>query len=794
MGDVRVRPASTLFTAAAALLIMLSLGFGLFSTWVLLQYGAKTTELDWQSQRLGDEWYVSNVLAGGSADGLLRAGDRIQAINGERTTSASTLGLMLRSIAGGALYSVRVDRGKGPQEVWLRARSTPDEGFLPARFPLLCASFAFFWAGLSMLARWDRVPARLGFLAAMACSLRMGLCALLPLTSFFQPEELLAYFLFWLPVGLAMPASYHALLAFTDSDNPSPAAWTLCGALYLLWGTSAFSLPVSGSVAAPVAEGVAYIYWNHVVYAPSNEWLAAGFPLLMLVSVAACVVRTVQLLKQYRHGDVHRRLRWLLTAGLLLAFPAASFENAKWLGLEYSGAVTWMSALTAICLAYAMSTRSVTSPAMVVRGVLGAVAPERWFQALDKRWFPDAWSIEQTLRDALEKLKNATPSLEWQPVVAEAIQTAFRPNRFALHDVLRSGEMIEIGDKTSGEPYTRREERLVDRLEAQVIGLLQERNRARAAEAANPQMNPLQMNLLRECPKCGTCYDSTAVRCRFDSEMPVLTLPVEQVIDGKYQLERLLGRGGMGSVYAARDRRLDRRVALKIMLSELFGHEGALKRFEREARAAARLSHPNIIQIFDFGPIGSMGAYQVMELVEGRSWRAELNMQGAIAAEACRDWIVQLLDGIEAAHGAGIIHRDLKPDNLFLVDREGGPPLLKILDFGLAKMNLLDLSREEKLSIGVMTIGTVGYVPPEQLTGGPADQRSDIYAIGRIVMETLTGSLPAECPFGADSPLAEVLNRCTAHHPAQRYANIADLRADLLPAIEGVANAAMANG
>ncbi|MDX1983348.1 MAG: protein kinase [Bryobacteraceae bacterium] len=789
---MRVNPASTFFTASAALLITLSFAFGLFAVWILFQYGAKTTEFDWQAQRLGDEWFVSNVIAGGSADGSLRNGDRIVAINGERTSGASTLGLMLRSVAGGGLYCVKVDRGaalSGIQDVWLRARAHPDGGFLPARFPLLCASFFFFLAGLAMLVRWDRVPARLGFVAATACSLRMGLCALLPLTGFFQPEELCAYYLFWLPVGLAMPASYHALLAFTDREPPSRAAWTLAGALYVLWGTGGFALPINGSIAAPVAEGVAYVYWNHVQYAPTSGLLSVGFPLLMLVSVAACVVRLLQLLRCYREGDVHRRLKWLLTAGLLFAFPAASFENAKWLGFENSGAVTWMSTLTAICLAYAMATKSVTSPAMVVRGLVSALLPDSWFRKLDRRWYPKEWETEEHLRKAIGRLKTIPAEQDWQPVVAEAIQTAFRPVSFALHDVLRSGEMIEIGDKSSAEPYTQREERLVDEIERQVIALLNDRSRTKAAAAA---ASP-QMNLLRECPKCGTCYDSTAVRCRFDSEMPVLTLPVEQVIDGKYQLERLLGRGGMGSVYAARDRRLDRRVALKIMLSELFGHDGALKRFEREARAAARLSHPNVIQIFDFGPVGTMGAYQVMELVEGRSWRTEIALQGGVPVPVCREWIEQLLDGIEAAHGAGIIHRDLKPDNLFLVDREGGPPLVKILDFGLAKMNLLDLSREEKLSIGVMTIGTVGYVPPEQLTGGPADQRSDIYAIGRIVMETLTGSLPVECPFDPDSPLAEVLARCTAHSPSERPSCIAELRAELLPALECVADAAVAN-
>ena len=130
-----------------------------------------------------------------------------------------------------------------------------------------------------------------------------------------------------------------------------------------------------------------------------------------------------------------------------------------------------------------------------------------------------------------------------------------------------------------------------------------------------------QINLLRECPSCGTCFDSGATNCAKCGSELTLTLPVERTIDGKYRLEQLLGKGGMGAVYHATDLRLDRKVAVKIITGKSFGDQAALRRFEREARASAKLNHPNIVSVYDYGQTGAEGAYLVMEFVAGITLR-----------------------------------------------------------------------------------------------------------------------------------------------------------------------------
>src|SRR4029453_11303233 len=137
-------------------------------------------------------------------------------------------------------------------------------------------------------------------------------------------------------------------------------------------------------------------------------------------------------------------------------------------------------------------------------------------------------------------------------------------------------------------------------------------------------------NLLKECPSCGACYDTDATICSTDASEFTLSLPVERTIDGKYRLDRLIGKGGMGAVYQAADLRLQRNVAIKVMLGSMFGDPQALRRFEREARMSARLNHPNIIAVYDYGAVGSEGAYLVLELVAAITLRSEVVQRGKI--------------------------------------------------------------------------------------------------------------------------------------------------------------------
>jgi serine/threonine-protein kinase len=219
-----------------------------------------------------------------------------------------------------------------------------------------------------------------------------------------------------------------------------------------------------------------------------------------------------------------------------------------------------------------------------------------------------------------------------------------------------------------------------------------------------------------------------------------------------------------------------------------------------EAKSAVKLNHPNIISIYDYGVIGSRGAYMVMELLDGVTWRRELERLKRVPPPIACDWADQLLEGVREAHSAGILHRDLKPENVFLAPTPKGGFRVKILDFGLAKATILSMSGDgERLTMADAAVGTFGYMPPEQLAGGKADESSDLYSIGIIMIEALTGLDIFEIPshkeslpttfrdlFGTKAAredldrLSEVLGRSVAIVPRTRYQKAADLHEDLI--------------
>ena len=209
---------------------------------------------------------------------------------------------------------------------------------------------------------------------------------------------------------------------------------------------------------------------------------------------------------------------------------------------------------------------------------------------------------------------------------------------------------------------------------------------------------------------------------------------------GPYTIVAPLGAGGMGEVYRARDARLNRDVAIKIVPPAVAGNAEALARFERESRAVAALSHPNILTIFDVGQSNGH-PYSVMELLEGETLRARI-AHGPLPVRKAVEIAAHIARGLAAAHDKQIAHRDLKPDNVFLTPTGG----VKILDFGLARntSEQSDLTRLESPTMGPATtpgtvLGTVGYMSPEQVRGEPSDHRSDIFALGCVLYEMLTG-------------------------------------------------------
>jgi eukaryotic-like serine/threonine-protein kinase len=226
------------------------------------------------------------------------------------------------------------------------------------------------------------------------------------------------------------------------------------------------------------------------------------------------------------------------------------------------------------------------------------------------------------------------------------------------------------------------------------------------------------------------------------------------IVAGKYRVDRVLGRGGMGVVVEAHHLALDERVALKILLPELAMNPEAATRFLREARAAVRIKSEHVARVTDVGTAETGGPYMVMELLEG-SDLGELLDQGLLPVPDAIDYVVQACEAIAEAHAQGIIHRDLKPSNLFLTRRADGSPLVKVLDFGISKM--VD-SPQEKLTRTGTGMGSALYMSPEQMKAASAvDQRTDIYALGVTLYELIGGTQP----FHADSMLelcAEILN------------------------------------
>lgn len=217
-----------------------------------------------------------------------------------------------------------------------------------------------------------------------------------------------------------------------------------------------------------------------------------------------------------------------------------------------------------------------------------------------------------------------------------------------------------------------------------------------------------------------------------------------ELIDGRYQLIRHMAAGGMATIYEALDTRLDRKVAVKIMHPHLAQDEQFVERFIREAKAAAALSHPNIVAVQDQGwnQNGSPAVFLVMEIVEGHTLREYLNEQGALEVSVGIKFLLPVLSALAAAHKLGIVHRDIKPDNI-LISKEGR---IKVADFGLAKGAVLGSSMTAESSV---VLGSVSYLSPEQVQRGIADSRSDVYSAGITAFEIFTG----EKPYSGGEPI-----------------------------------------
>ncbi len=279
-----------------------------------------------------------------------------------------------------------------------------------------------------------------------------------------------------------------------------------------------------------------------------------------------------------------------------------------------------------------------------------------------------------------------------------------------------------------------------------------------------------------------------------------------QTVAGKYVVGRMLGVGGMGMVYAARDARLDRQVAIKVLLPRLVTSHTATQRFMREARAATRITSEHVVKLLEINTLPDGTPLLVMEYLDGRDLRAVLREQGPLAPRQAVDYLLQALQAVAEGHTQNIVHRDLKPSNLFLATRADGTPLIKVLDFGIAKTlepepaETFALTSSEDVRLGSPT-----YMPPEQLQNPrDVDMRSDIWALGVTLHELVCGSPPFQGQTYAEllsrilsSPpdslkarvpdvslpngLREVIGKCLEKNREQRYSNAAELATALAP-------------
>jgi serine/threonine-protein kinase len=273
---------------------------------------------------------------------------------------------------------------------------------------------------------------------------------------------------------------------------------------------------------------------------------------------------------------------------------------------------------------------------------------------------------------------------------------------------------------------------------------------------------------------------------------------------GNYVIERTLGHGGMGIVVAARHETLDELVAIKLLHPKAAKDAMQVERFVREARATVRIKSDHVVRVLDAGAVESSGApYIVMELLEGRDLGYVLSHSGPVQPRTAVDYIIQICDGVGAAHALGIVHRDLKPSNFFLTQRGDGTPLVKVLDFGISKAAQSDGSPDPRLTETQAVFGSPTYMSPEQIRSSKnVDARSDVWSLGVALFELLTGKLPfmadnvagllasviADPPFpvssftsGVPPELEAVVLGCLEKDASRRIASAADLAMRLTP-------------
>lgn len=291
----------------------------------------------------------------------------------------------------------------------------------------------------------------------------------------------------------------------------------------------------------------------------------------------------------------------------------------------------------------------------------------------------------------------------------------------------------------------------------------------------------------------------------FDEEQGLFHNLIGKTLEGKYEVRSILGEGGMAIVYKAYHTRMERVVVIKVMQGWLLSNKNAVERFERESKTTAKLAHPNIVTVFDYGVLNQKEPYLVMEYIKGESLGDKIARQGALPFATAAGIIIQICRGLQEAHSVGIIHRDLKPDNILLQDRSDRPDWVKIVDFGISHL----VQGSKRLTKTGKMVGTPEYIAPEQLKDKPLDIRTDLYALGIILYETLTGRVPFEGEsaesilmkhllepppplslhnddFAGGTPFDAIVTKALMKEPDERYQTATEFRLEVEEALNKV--------
>ncbi len=553
-------------------------------------------------------------------------------------------------------------------------------------------------------------------------------------------------------------------------------------------------MALGGGLGAVGGGFIALAFWRSAeMGAFSSPWLALATISLLVVplsfSYAILRHRLFDVAVIIRQGVRYAMARRLLLS-IVPVLAAAMVLDAYWHRDR--------------AIAEQFAARAPVYGVLSILAIVAAQRRQRWLDALDRRFFRERYDARRLLHGVVEDVRRSASLLEAAPLVVGQIERALHPRFVTLlaqrapgraYDAVASspessgpaalaagsklvalaralgepldlsdaadtwlsahlsadeaeavermglgivlpvpaardepGAVIVLGHLRSEEPYAEDDRQLLATI-ADSLAVLGSRDAAGWAGAA----------VFGECARCGRCYDDGGTTCE-DDAAALATVALPRVLSRRYRLERRLGAGGMGVVYAASDLLLARPVAVKVLREELVCDRESAARFEGEARMSAMFTHPHVVTVYDFGVAGPSRAFLVMERLEGKRLRDEIDL-GPLPPARVLHVMRGVCAAVDAAHRRYLVHRDLKPENVFLVERDG-VETPKILDFGIARAFACEPSAGgADISAGAL-VGTPRYMAPEQLRGGAPEAAWDIWALGVMTYEMLVGAHP----------------------------------------------------